>query len=418
MEVRPNSGSDLEQKFDSFGSKFNLKIPKGDYYLSGEMLATGTGESNPTKTFILHGAGVEDTRIYPAQSSYGIRGVNGPPIYLKDLQVISPASNALPAFYGDDAGACKYGLYEGGFENVKFRGGGSTSDHWLVHLKNPYRWFSKGFVRMTPEGVGTDSGGLLIENTDGMERGDGIINGYFNVYLTKDNQTCIFMKSTSGTTSHVIAFGQIFLTGDASKAATVGLKVNNCEYVDLRDITSEGLYNIVQCVNARYLAFGATWIGLRNGGTGFSVDANCYSVTIDPVKNMYAGASGAITALNDAVASLYYPTIARDWLVSTAGATINWSLTDYTNLELIRTGAGCSERRGVATILNGTDNAVVNHGLLRTPTLSGIEMTPSHAEVVDCRIESIGAAQFTIKAPGVVSANRDVGWRATTKRIM
>ncbi len=72
-----------------------------------------------------------------------------------------------------------------------------------------------------------------------------------------------------------------------------------------------------------------------------------------------------------------------------------------------------TENSGSATISNGTDNAVVGHGLEATPTK--VAVTGGHTEVANLYVDTVGATNFTVHAKdGNVTGDRTVYWEAET----
>lgn len=72
-----------------------------------------------------------------------------------------------------------------------------------------------------------------------------------------------------------------------------------------------------------------------------------------------------------------------------------------------------TENQGTTTMLNGNNNVVVAHGLAATPTV--INVLGQHDEVSDLYVDTIGAANFAIHAPGNVTADRDIYWEAKVR---
>jgi len=69
-----------------------------------------------------------------------------------------------------------------------------------------------------------------------------------------------------------------------------------------------------------------------------------------------------------------------------------------------------TENGGVATIPNGSSSVVVDHGLVKAPSV--VKLTGTHSEVANCWVTNVTSTQFTINAPAAVSADRDVYWQA------
>jgi hypothetical protein len=64
---------------------------------------------------------------------------------------------------------------------------------------------------------------------------------------------------------------------------------------------------------------------------------------------------------------------------------------------------------GRATIPNGQSSVSVGHELMQVPP--AILVTGTHLEVVNCAVSSVDTVQFTIQAPGNVTAKRGVYWQ-------
>jgi len=140
------------------------------------------------------------------------------------------------------------------------------------------------------------------------------------------------------------------------------------------------------------------------------------------IYNLAAG-TGAAVAVGSATAVTIEANRSHDSGVGSFGITLLNALQMKPLVELLAENSfdrGVNDiggntyirNHGTAIILNGNNTVVQAHGLYTTPTC--VLVTGTHAEVESCYVDTVGAANFTIRKGGAgnVTANRDIYWEA------
>ena len=381
----------------------------GDHDLNDELLFTGEQEGGsswkPARSIALFGPDMYSLNLQvKTNNTYGIRGINGACVWLRDFAIEKKGANAADGIYGEDGGAdTEKSFIRSIFENLRIWGGSATAaEQWCMRFQNPFRNLFRGHLDLTAESS-TDvnvCGAIQFEVTDTQQWGDSYASGEHNIFLNQDNAIGIHLL---GNTRHVglvrwDAYTHIF--GKASPASITAVKLDYARRCMLRNIQVERC-NIAFDVTGgsgtesmNNLIIDSPWLQVEDAGKVFFVEQYALDTRIEQIQCIWVADGDTVIVLDDDNTDATEPTFCDDWMIRVdGGGAASIQKQTVTELHRIRGDLERSENKGLADITGAVNLVTVAHGLLATPQY--LRVTPRQ-DSGDFWIDTIGAVNFNV----------------------